>query len=74
MTKIPPLAPADIAVLLNETQTQVRVTPDPARHRLTPAEAVDRAQLLALFDKSDTRGQKLLLIIAGIHAARYPKE
>lgn len=33
-----------------------------------------RAQLLALFDMSDTRGQDLLLQIAGIHAARYPKE
>lgn len=53
-------------------QTQAAL--DPARHRLTPAEAVDRAQLLALFDQSDARGQKLLLIIAGIHAARYPKD
>lgn len=42
-------------------------------YRLTQAEAVDRAQLLALFDRSDARGQALLLAIAGIHAARYPK-
>ena len=33
-----------------------------------------RVQLLALFDMSDERGQSLLLAIAGIHAARYPKE
>lgn len=32
-----------------------------------------RAQLLALFDMSDARGQDLLLAIAGIHAARYPR-
>lgn len=32
-----------------------------------------RVQLLALFDMSDERGQALLLAIAGIHAARYPK-
>ena len=32
-----------------------------------------KAQLLALFDLSDKRGQDLLLQIAGIHAARYPK-
>jgi len=43
------------------------------RHRLTHAEAVDRAQLLALFDRSDARGQLLLLQIAAIHADRYPK-
>lgn len=33
-----------------------------------------RAQLIALFDLSDSRGQDLLLQIAGIHAARYPRE
>lgn len=49
-------------------------SPAMLRHRLTHAEAVDRAQLLALFDQSDARGQALLLIIAGIHAARFPKE
>jgi hypothetical protein len=32
-----------------------------------------RAQLLALFDLSDMRGQDLLLQIAGLHAARFPK-
>lgn len=47
---------------------------DPARHRMTAAEAVPRAQLLALFDRSDARGQALLLQIAAIHASRYPKE
>lgn len=31
------------------------------------------AQLLALFQMSDKRGQDLLLQIAGIHAARYPR-
>lgn len=33
-----------------------------------------RAQLLALYDLSDDRGKELLLSIAGIHAACYPKE
>lgn len=32
------------------------------------------AQLLALFQMSDERGKVTLLAIAGIHAARYPKE
>lgn len=32
------------------------------------------AQLLALFQMSDERGKITLLAIAGIHAARYPKE
>lgn len=32
------------------------------------------AQLLAMFRKSDDRGKDLLLQIAGIHAARYPKK
>lgn len=32
-----------------------------------------RAQLIALFDLSDVLGQDLLLQIAGIHAARYPR-
>lgn len=33
-----------------------------------------RVQLIALFDMSDERGQSLLLAIAGIHAARYPRK
>jgi hypothetical protein len=32
-----------------------------------------KAQLLALFDLSDKRGQDLLIAIAVIHADRYPK-
>lgn len=32
------------------------------------------AQLLVLFRMSDKRGQELLLAIAGIHAARYPRD
>lgn len=32
------------------------------------------AQLLALFQMSDERGKITLLAIAGIHAARFPKE
>lgn len=38
-----------------------------------PAADPRRVQLVALFDMSDERGQALLLAIAGIHAARYPK-
>jgi len=47
--------------------------PNPARFRMTPEETERKAQLLALFDKSDKRGQDLLLQIAAIHANRYPR-
>jgi len=69
MTTKQTLAPAELLALVNETQQ-----PAPVCHRLTLAEATERAQLLALFDRSDARGQALLLQIAGIHAARYPKD
>lgn len=46
---------------------------DPARYRMTSEETARKAQLLALFDRSDARGQDLLLAIAAIHATRYPK-
>lgn len=32
------------------------------------------AQLLALFQMSDERGKVVLLALAGIHAARFPRE
>lgn len=45
-------------------------------HAPIAAEVSDprRVQLLALFDMSDERGKVVLLAIAGIHAARYPRE
>lgn len=46
------------------------------QHYKSPPEAISdprKAQLLALFDLSDKRGQDLLIAIAGIHADRYPK-
>jgi len=52
------------------------VMPVEARHAAGQAAMTNprAAQLLALFNMSDERGQLLLLAIAGIHAARYPKE
>jgi len=44
------------------------------RHRLTHAEAVDRAQLLALFDKLDARGQKTTLAMLAVAVKLHPKE
>lgn len=47
---------------------------DPARHRLTPEEAVDRAMLLALFDKLDARGQRTTLAMLAVAVKLHPKE
>lgn len=52
------------------------ITETEARHIAGQAVMQDPriAQLLALFEQSDERGKLILLAIAGIHAARYPKE
>ncbi len=63
---------ADLAIAKAEEQFENAML-DAARHRMTTAETSRKAQLLALFDKSDARGQDLLLAIAAIHATRYPK-
>lgn len=62
-----PLDALDMMALQNQAQ-------DPARHRLTHAEAVDRAQLLALFDKLDARGQKTTLAMLAVAVKLHPKE
>lgn len=53
-------------------QANIRAFDTHATLQVTPADP-RRAQLIALFDMSDERGQALLLAIAGIHAARYPR-
>lgn len=53
-------------------QAQIRAFDTHAPLQVPPADP-RRVQLIALFDMSDERGQALLLAIAGIHAARYPK-
>lgn len=66
-----PLAPADMLALVNEASH-----PAQARHVAGHVAMRDprAAQLLAMFEMSDERGRVTLLAIAGIHAARYPKE
>ena len=44
-----------------------------SRHRLTHAEAVDRAQLLALFDQLDARGQKTTLAMLAVAVKLHPR-
>ena len=54
-------------------QAQIRAFDTHAPMVGNPPADPRRAQLIALFDMSDERGQALLLAIAGIHAARYPR-
>lgn len=49
-------------------------TTAPLQNQLGNAYDPRAAQLLALFQMSDERGKITLLAIAGIHAARFPKE
>jgi hypothetical protein len=44
-----------------------------SRHRLTHAESVDRAQLLALFDQLDSRGQKTTLAMLAVAVKLHPR-
>jgi len=57
-------------------QSQADLVSTQARHVAGQAAMRDprAAQLLALFEMSDERGKVILLAIAGIHAARYPRE
>jgi len=70
--------PEALAQLIKETEAANAVTQ--GRRQLEKTAPIPmlvdprRAQLIALFDLSDVRGQDLLIAIAGIHAARYPKE
>jgi len=47
--------------------------PAASRYQLTHAEALDRAQLLALFDKLDARGQKTTLAMLAVAVKLHPK-
>ena len=44
-----------------------------SRHRLTHAESVDRAQLLALFDQLDSRGQRTTLAMLAVAVKLHPR-
>ena len=46
---------------------------NPERHRLTHAEAVDRAALLAMFDQLDSRGQKTTLAMLAVAVKLHPR-
>jgi len=46
---------------------------NPTRHRLTHAEAVDRAALLAMFDQLDSRGQKTTLAMLAVAVKLHPR-
>ena len=48
-------------------------TTSPDCHRLTHAEAVDRAALLAMFDQLDSRGQKTTLAMLAVAVKLHPR-
>jgi len=52
---------------------QITIHPSASRHRLTHAEAVDRAALLAMFDQLDARGQKTTLAMLAVAVKLHPR-
>ena len=56
-----------------DTNAPLNLKTDPASHRLTLPEAQDRATLLALFDKLDTRGQRTTLAMLAVAVKLHPR-
>ena len=59
-------ATADMLTLVNASEA-------PMRHHLPQADAFDRAQLLALFDKLDERGKITTLAMLAVAVKLHPK-